>query len=357
MPAKKNQTHAGSPLRDRARGVHHHEGDERQPDDRQDRRDPVAAVEDVHRVLVFAAADEEHRDDRGQQAEGADDEREEDPGLGIRPAGALGDGEDGDAQDHGADVLGGGRLEQVGAAAGAVADVVADEVGDHGGVARVVLGDARLDLADQVGADVGGLGVDPAAELGEEGDEARAEAEADDEERRLLDRHVADERLVDGEDAPDAEQRERHHQEAGDGAAAHGDLDGADEAVRAAAAVRTFDAHADEHADDPRRHRARRADQEGDAGHDPDRQAGEGRHIRDLRGLDDADDDADEHRADQGQQRDGGVLAPDEGVRALADRVADGRPSPACRCRATSRHGRGRGRRGRPRYRRPGSPR
>ena len=98
-----------------------------------------------------------------------------------------------DAQDHRADVLGGGRLEQVGAAAGAVADVVADEVGDHAGVARVVLGDARLDLADEVRAHVGGLGVDTAAELGEERDERRAEAEADDQERRLANGHVTDE--------------------------------------------------------------------------------------------------------------------------------------------------------------------
>jgi hypothetical protein len=61
--------------------------------------------------------------------------------------------------DDGADV----RLEEVGAHAGHVADVVTDVVGDDGGVARVVLGDAGLDLADQVGADVGGLGVDAAA--------------------------------------------------------------------------------------------------------------------------------------------------------------------------------------------------
>ena len=106
---------------------------------------------------------------------------------GLRPAGGDGDAVDGDAQDHGADVLGGRGLEQVGAAAGAVADVVAHEVRDDGGVARVVLGDARLDLADEVGADVGGLGVDTAAELGEEGHEGGAEAEADDQERRLVD--------------------------------------------------------------------------------------------------------------------------------------------------------------------------
>ena len=57
-------------------------------------------------------------------------------------------------QDHrdGGDRVG---LEQVGRHAGAVADVVADVVGDRGRVARVVLGDARLDLADEVGADVG----------------------------------------------------------------------------------------------------------------------------------------------------------------------------------------------------------
>ena len=92
-----------------------------------------------------------------------------------------------DAQDHRADVLGSGRLEQVGAAAGAVADVVADEVGDDARVARVVLGDARLDLAHEVRADVSGLGVDTAAELGEERHERRAEAEADDQEGRLGD--------------------------------------------------------------------------------------------------------------------------------------------------------------------------
>ena len=69
--------------------VHHHVGRDEQADDRQDRGDPVAAVEHVHRVLVLAAADEEDRDDRGQQPEAADDEREEDPGLRVRPAGRL----------------------------------------------------------------------------------------------------------------------------------------------------------------------------------------------------------------------------------------------------------------------------
>src|SRR3712207_7388001 len=55
-------------------------------------------------------------------------------------------------------------LEQVGGHAGAVADVVPHVVGDHGGVAGVVLGDRPLDLADQVGPDIGRLGEDAPAD-------------------------------------------------------------------------------------------------------------------------------------------------------------------------------------------------
>ncbi len=69
-------------------------------------------------------------------------------------------------------------LEHVGGHAGAVADVVAHEVGDHRRVARVVLGDAGLNLADQVGAHIGGLGVDAAAHAHKQRDQAAAEAEA-----------------------------------------------------------------------------------------------------------------------------------------------------------------------------------
>ena len=71
------------------------------------------------------------------------------------------------------------RLEQVGGHPGAVADVVADVVGDHGRVARIVLGDSRLDLADEVGADIGRLRVDAAAETREDGDERASEGEPD----------------------------------------------------------------------------------------------------------------------------------------------------------------------------------
>ena len=86
---------------------------------------------------------------------------------------------DADPEEHHRDGRDRVRLEEVGRHAGAVADVVADVVRDDRGVARVVLGDARLDLPDEVGADVGGLRVDAAAESREHGDERAAEREAD----------------------------------------------------------------------------------------------------------------------------------------------------------------------------------
>ena len=121
---------------------------------------------------VGRGADAERADDRGDDRDAAQHEREE-----RDLAGELGEGED--AEQHHRDGRDRVGLEQVGRHAGAVADVVADVVGDHGRVARVVLGDPGLDLADEVGADVGGLGEDAAAESGEDGDQRAAEAEAD----------------------------------------------------------------------------------------------------------------------------------------------------------------------------------
>ena len=68
-------------------------------------------------------------------------------------------------------------FEQIGGHAGAVADIVADVVGDHRRVAWIVLGNSGLDLADEVGADVGGLGEDAAAETGEDRNQRGAERE------------------------------------------------------------------------------------------------------------------------------------------------------------------------------------
>ena len=109
----------------------------------------------------------------------------------------------------------------------------------------------------------------------------------------------------------------------GDGAAAHRDLDRLDEAAPRRRCRPDVGLDGDEHADDPRRHRARGADEEGEAGQDPDRQPGKLRHVGDLGRLDDADDDADDDRADHGEDADGRVLAPDEGDRALVDGAGD----------------------------------
>ena len=138
--------------------------------------------------------DREGADDRGQHADAADRQRVEHDGRDDLLAGEVDRGE-----DHGGDHGDGVGLEEVGRHAGAVADVVADVVGDGGGVPRVVLGDAGLDLADEVAADVGALGEDAAAEAGEDRDQRAAEAERD---QRVDDGAVA--RAVAGEAGEDA---------------------------------------------------------------------------------------------------------------------------------------------------------
>ena len=133
-----------------------------------------AAVERTHDRVVGAEAHEEGADDRGDDAGSANRQRIDHELHEVR----LPAEEDG-GEDHGRDDRHGIGLEQVGSHAGAVADIVAHVVGDRRRVARIVLGDAGLDLADEVAAHVGALGEDAAAETGEDGDERGAEAERD----------------------------------------------------------------------------------------------------------------------------------------------------------------------------------
>ena len=119
------------------------------------------------------------------------------------------------AEEHDGDERDRVCLEEVGRHAGAVADVVAHVVRDHSRVARVVLGNPGLDLADEVGADVGRLRVDPAAETGENRDQRAAEGKTDE----VLGRAVL--ALVEPLDedsvvAGDAEQPEPDDEQAGD---------------------------------------------------------------------------------------------------------------------------------------------
>ena len=142
--------------------------------DRQHAADDQALVERAHDRAVGAELDEERADDRGHDAGAADAERIEHRGGEHRLA-----GEEDRGEHHGGDDRHRIGLEQVGRHAGAVADVVADVVGDGRRVARIVFRNAGLDLADEVGADVGALGEDAAAETGEDRDQRGAERERD----------------------------------------------------------------------------------------------------------------------------------------------------------------------------------
>ena len=152
-------------------------------------------------------------------------------------------GEEDRRQQHGGDDGHRVGLEQVGGHAGAVAHVVAHVVGDHGGVAGVVLGDAGLDLAHQVGADVGALGEDAAAEPGEDRDQRAAEAQRHHRLQHPAQLVVAAAGHAAAQDevvAGDAEQAEADHQHAGDGAGLEGDVQAGGQPLLGACAVRTL---------------------------------------------------------------------------------------------------------------------
>ena len=159
-------------------------------------------------VLAGLGLGEVDARDRGEGADGGDQQREDQALVaeGLR------------AEDQRGDQRDGVRLEEVGGHAGAVADVVTDVVGDRRGVARVVLGDVLLDLADQVGADVGGLGEDAAADPHEHGEQRGAEAEALEHVGRLV--------LEEQHDEAGAEQAEADGQHADHGAGAQADRHG-----------------------------------------------------------------------------------------------------------------------------------
>ncbi len=143
-------------------------------DDREQAGDDQALVEGAHDRLGRPELDEEGARDRGQDADAADCQRIEHGAIEHR----LADEED-RGEHHGGDRGHHVGLEQVGGHAGAVADIVADIVGDGRRVARIVLGNASFDLANEIAADVGALGEDAAAETGEDRDQRGAETEGD----------------------------------------------------------------------------------------------------------------------------------------------------------------------------------
>ena len=131
-------------------------------------------------VGALGAADKEGGDNGGENAAGGDNEGEDN---------ALAAGECDCAECHCRDDRADIALKEVSAHTGNVADIVADVIGDDSGVAGIVLGDTRLDLADKVCADVSSLGVDTAADTGKQRDGACAEGEAE-QNAELADDHV-----------------------------------------------------------------------------------------------------------------------------------------------------------------------
>ena len=193
------------------------ERDHERADDREDAGGEEAAVDRRHRRLVLVGgAHREDADDRREHADRAGDRAgRSSPTPTARVSGQI-DCERGDAEDDRRDERDLVGLEQVGGHAGAVADVVADVVGDGRRVARVVFGDALLDLADEVGADVGRLGEDAAADAQEQREQRAAEPEADEDRRARV--------LEDHDDHGRAEQAEADGEHAGDTAGAERDL-------------------------------------------------------------------------------------------------------------------------------------
>ena len=233
------------------------ERDRQQHDRRQDRGPEKALVEGGHDVAAGPELDQEGAGDRAEQADPADQQREQHQRVLSRA------GKEDRAQEHGRDHGHGVGLEQVGRHAGAVADVVADVVRDHGRIARIVLGDARLDFSHKIGAHVGALGEDAAAQPREDRDQRGAEAEPDQrfQHRAGVEPEQQEKTVVAG----DAEQAERHDQQTGHRARPKRDV----EPAREAASCRLGGAHVgpdrDVHADVAGRAREQGADQKAEA--------------------------------------------------------------------------------------------
>ncbi len=239
-------------LAEAERAVVEGQRDRDEADRREQRGDDDGLVERVDdRVLAPADAGEERADHRREDRHAADGEREEVDlaGRELRP------------EEHHRDRRDGVGLEEVGGHARAVADVVADVVGDHCRVPRIVLGDAGLDLPDQVGADVRRLRVDPASESREHRDQRAAEREP----HEVVDGRVGrvahdlrQQQVVAG----DAEQAETDDQQAGDGAGLERDVERRLEAVLGRSRGAHVRADGDVHADEARRRRETGADEE-----------------------------------------------------------------------------------------------
>ncbi len=194
--------------------------------------------------------------DRGQDADAADGQRKRHHGA--ERAGAL---EEDRCQHHRGDSGDRIRFEQVGRHAGAIADVVTDVVGDGGRVARVILGNSGLDLADKIAADVCTLGEDAATETGKDRDQRGAEPERHHgvHNRPIIERQAkaaGENREIDGH----PEERETGDQKSGDGPGFEREFKAGSERRDRRLGGAHVGAHRDVHADEAGGARQDRAD-------------------------------------------------------------------------------------------------
>ena len=121
-------------------------------------------------IGAFLAAYKEGSDNRSKDAASGNNEGEDNT---LRAGNC--DCTEGHCGDNSTDIA----LKEVGAHTGNVTDIVTDIVSDNSGVTRVILGDACLDLTDEVSTDIGCLGVDTAADTGKQCDRGSTEGEAE----------------------------------------------------------------------------------------------------------------------------------------------------------------------------------
>ena len=223
-----------------------------------------AQVQGVLRVAPLPGAHQEGRGQRHEDAEAGQEHRQQDQ---IRCELLAREGRRADSEDERADDGADVGLEQIGAHAGHVADVVAHVVGDHRRVARIVLRNTGFDLADEVGADIGGLRVDAAADACEQRDRRSAEGEARQYRHHLPQRLVvaaAEHRGVQQVEQRQAQDAEPHHREAHHRAAREGNRQGPVQAGAGGRGGPDVGRGGDPHAEEPRQTRTQGAAEHGD---------------------------------------------------------------------------------------------
>ena len=250
--------------------------------------DDEALVHRAHYVRTFAKAHEIGAHDAGDDAGTANEQRQGDqPSEHVRRHVAQQQQGQHHGGAHGDDV----GLEQVGGHAGAVAHVVTHVVRDHGGIAGIVLRNARFHLADKVRAHVRRLGEDAAAKASEDGDERGTEGQRHQRvhqfaplssvregEAHGLGQHPVEHR--------NGQQRQACHQHAGDRARAESEGETLLQTLHGSSRRAQVGFHRDVHADeagnarqdgpDHEAHRAERAEEHGHQYGDHDADDGDG---------------------------------------------------------------------------------